>query len=168
MRRDLAVALGVALTLGLCVAAAGLAALGLVSSPIAEPPAPPPASEFLGAWCSPRGDRLVLADGRFTIDPLSPVFAGKISHRVTTPGPGGPRRWDDPPPTVAAGIWDVGVLGADLLSDQIVTIDIDVEQLDSDVVISERMGLETYEDATGWTLYLRSGGLPFARCRDVG
>ncbi|GGN51609.1 hypothetical protein FHR83_008859 [Actinoplanes campanulatus] len=163
MRRDLAVALGVALALGLCVAAVGLAALGFISRPIAEPPAPPPASGFFGAWCSPRGDRLVLTDGRFTIDPMSPVFAGQISHRVTTPGPGGQRRWDDPPPTAAAGSWD-----ADLLTDELMTIDIEVERLDSDVVSSEWMGLDIYEDDTGWTLYLRSGDLAFTRCQERG
>ncbi|GGN73086.1 hypothetical protein GCM10010112_42160 [Actinoplanes lobatus] len=161
MRRGLAMALGVALALGLCVAAAGLAAIGFVTRPVAAPP-PPPASEFLGAWCSPHGDRLVLADGRFTLDPLSPVFAGQIDHRVTTPGPDGPRRWDDPPPAAAAGRWDLDV------DDQLVTVDIDVEQLDSDVVSSEQMALDTYEDDTGWTLYLRSGHLAFARCQQRG
>ncbi|BCY09767.1 hypothetical protein [Actinoplanes sp. L3-i22] len=157
--RALALA-GALLVIALLVVVAGVKMIAAAF----EPGTPPAEADFLGTWCSPEGDRLVLTDGHVTVDPMSPVLAGQISYRVPTPKPG-----TAPAATTAAGDWGVSVLGADAMSGQVVTLAVQVEEIGRDTVLSEMLEFDVYERDAGWAFSLPlkpagSGDLAFGKC----
>ncbi|MBB4741753.1 hypothetical protein BJY16_005212 [Actinoplanes octamycinicus] len=152
---------------------AALKVITFALEPITSPPEAPREDEFVGTWCSPHGDRLVLAGDRFKVDPMSPVLAGQISFRVPTPKPGSSPRWNDPPATTAAGSWGVFVLGADVMAGRVTTLDMEFDTIGQDAVISDMLELDTYEGDAGWSFSLPlkpsgSGDMTFGRCEGNG
>jgi hypothetical protein len=170
--RGLAALIGVLCVISICAAAA---CFYLFSSAVASRQASPEAlteSDFLGTWCSSRGDRLDLADGRFSIDRMSPTLASQIGYFIPTPDPSRSHHWDDPPATSAAGTWYVDVLGPDLLSDQVVSVIVHTEQLDGETVVGDALEFSIDRTDTGWQLFLDlkpagSGEIRFAMCADA-
>ncbi|GAA2686904.1 hypothetical protein [Actinoplanes palleronii] len=111
----------------------------------------------------------MLTEGRVTVDPMSPILARQVAFLVPTPKPGRSPQWNDPPATTAAGSWGVSVLGADLMSGQVVTLEMEMDNISPDTVISDVLEFDVYERDAGWAFSLplkprNSGELPFNKC----